>query len=487
MKNLNFFYIFFSICCLLIFLRLEIIFGSDIRAPFTDDFYYYLTTARNFVNSGHVSFDNISLTNGFQPLWFFYISIILSIFKNEILFNIIIICSIFIFSFLTYFNFKKFFLSEGYNFKESNFISSLISYLTLFFSKNGMEIAIAMFFFSLSLSYFRKNIFVFIFFSFLTFLSRLEFIIFYFVLLSNDFFIKLKLFDKNYFFKLLIFPFLILVYIFTNLYFFGLPLPESGLAKSLNHKIIFNKETFLFLISDGYGMKFISLLFYINLISITFIFSKQLKSFTKIALLTSIIFFIANSLRSAWPLWTWHFFFLSISTPLILNDIGNYLSLRYKSIFTNLIGLFFVISYSFLFFINFNINNDHILNLAKEIEKSYGSSKYEIFAMGDMAGKVSYLLNKNLIQLEGLVGGKKILINIQNEENLCNVFNELNVEIYLTSKLINNNGEFYIEEPSQYSKNIKKMKGVLKINPEKIFNSGSLNIYAFNLKNKKFC
>ena len=26
--------------------------------------------------------------------------------------------------------------------------------------------------------------------------------------------------------------------------------------------------------------------------------------------------------------------------------------------------------------------------------------------MGDMAGKVSYLLDKNLIQLEGLVGGK---------------------------------------------------------------------------------
>ena len=29
--------------------------------------------------------------------------------------------------------------------------------------------------------------------------------------------------------------------------------------------------------------------------------------------------------------------------------------------------------------------------------------------MGDMAGKVSYLLDKKLIQLEGLVSGKKLL------------------------------------------------------------------------------
>ena len=76
MKKINSFFIFYPLCCILIFLRLEINYGSDIKAPFTDDFYYYLTTAKNFINLGFISFDKISITNGFQPLWFFCISLI---------------------------------------------------------------------------------------------------------------------------------------------------------------------------------------------------------------------------------------------------------------------------------------------------------------------------------------------------------------------------------------------------------------------------
>ena len=48
-------------------------------------------------------------------------------------------------------------------------------------------------------------------------------------------------------------------------------------------------------------------------VSAVFIFSQKIKTFTKLALLTTFVFFISNSLRSAWPLWTWHFFFLAIT------------------------------------------------------------------------------------------------------------------------------------------------------------------------------
>ena len=75
--------------------------------------------------------------------------------------------------------------------------------------------------------------------------------------------------------------------------------------------------------------------------------------------------------------------------------------------------------------------------------------------MGDMAGKVSYLLDKKLIQLEGLVGGKKVLRKIQNQ-NLCKLFKEFNVDIYLTTKINKVEELYYIEEPSQVSNNVKK-------------------------------
>ena len=99
MKKINSFFIFYPLCCVLVFLRLEIFYGSDIRAPFTDDFYYYLTTAKNLLNSGFITFDKISITNGFQPLWFFLITLIFAISKNDIIFNSIIIFLIFIFTF----------------------------------------------------------------------------------------------------------------------------------------------------------------------------------------------------------------------------------------------------------------------------------------------------------------------------------------------------------------------------------------------------
>ena len=127
------------------------------------------------------------------------------------------------------------------------------------------------------------------------------------------------------------------------------------------------------------------------------------------------------------------------------------------------------------------------MNIANKIENHYADSHYETFAMGDMAGKVSYLLDKKLVQLEGLVGGKRVLKSIKNQDNLCHLFNELNVEIYLTTKIKKIGELYYVEEPAQKSINIKKMKGTLVIKPEKTFTSADLNVYAFNLKNNKFC
>ena len=95
----NFFYLSYFFCCLFIFFRLEITFGSDIKAPFTDDFYYYLTTSRNLINLGFLSFDQISLTNGFQPLWFIVLTLLNILFYNNILFNSSVIIIIFILAF----------------------------------------------------------------------------------------------------------------------------------------------------------------------------------------------------------------------------------------------------------------------------------------------------------------------------------------------------------------------------------------------------
>ena len=486
-KEVKIFYLSFLLSCLFIFLRLEIIYGSDIRAPFTDDFYYYLTTSRNFIELNRITFDQVSLTNGFQPLWFFIITFLNFFISNDIWLNSVIINFIFLLSFLTYLNFQFFFKKNNYNNEDSNFISISICFLSLFFSKNGMEISLAIYLFSQSLKYFNKNLFIFCIFGILTFLARIEFAIFYFVILSYELILNKKILKINYIKKILIFPCFIILYLLINYAFFQSYFPESGIAKSLTKQLKFNLETFSFLKSQALGMKFISLMFYLNLIGLLFLFSNKIKIFTKFSLITNLLFFLSNSLRSAWPLWTWHFFFLSISTPLIINDFTKIIKINFFKYKTIMVSLFFVFAYSILLFKNYGANNDHILNLAIKISDHYKSTKHKKFAMGDMAGKTSYLLNKKLFQLEGLVGGHKIIKHISNEKSLCSIFSEMDVDIYLSSKIMKIDDKYYVEEPSQNSQNVKKMKSFMINEPEAIFRSGKLEIYAFNVKNNSNC
>ena len=107
--------------------------------------------------------------------------------------------------------------------------------------------------------------------------------------------------------------------------------------------------------------------------------------------------------------------------------------------------------------------------------------------MGDMAGKVSFLLKKPVIQLEGLVSGNVIIDMIDKQESLCDIFEKFKVDIYLTNAVVKNNLNFEVYEPAQAGKNGKKVSAFISVEPEKIFNSGNLNIYSFNIKKNNGC
>jgi hypothetical protein len=481
-KNL-FFYIGYFIVLSLIFLRTEILFGSDVIAPYTDDFYYYLVTAKNFIELGFPTFDTINLTNGFQPLWFLVIALLTYILGDGIAFNSAIFLVIGLLSFLVFFESKKYLIKQGYSEDTSLFIGSFISFLTLFFSKGGMEIALVNYFIILSLSFSNKNSLIFCIFLFLTLLSRLDAIWIITLLLLNYVIINYK---KN-FFGLLLFPLLFLSYIILNYLIFNSFIPDSGVAKSLNKTLTFNPETFNFLyIKGSYGYKFISTLFLLNIAGIFLLFFK-IKRESYIFIFSIIIFFITHSLRSSWKLWDWHFYYFSFSTPFILYEFLKIVK-NYFRYFYYCTSIFFVVTFSFLLFKDYNLNNDHMLNLSKKISNYYkNQNNYNIFAMGDMAGKVSFLLKKPVIQLEGLVSGNAIIEMLDKQESLCDIFEKFKVDIYLTNAVIKNNLNFEVYEPAQAGKNGKKVSAFISVEPEKIFNSGNLNIYSFNIKKNNGC
>ena len=478
-----FFYIVYFLTFSLIYLRTEILFGSDVIAPFTDDFYYYLVTAKNFIELGFPTFDTINLTNGFQPLWFLFIVLLTYIFGDGVIFNSVIFLVIGSLSLLVFFESKNYLIKQGYSEDASLFIGSFISFLTLFFSKGGMEVALVNYFIILSLSFSNKNPLIFCIFLFLTLLSRLDAIWIITFLLLNYFIINYK---KNLF-GLLLFPLLTLSYIILNYLIFGSFIPDSGVAKSLNKTLTFNPETFNFLyIQDSYGYKFISILFLLNVASILLLFFK-VKRESYIFIFSIIIFFITHSLRSSWKLWDWHFYYFSFSTPFIIYEFLKIFKnlFRYLYYFT---GIFFVVTFSFLLFKDYNLSNNHMLNLSKKISNYYkNQNNYNVFAMGDMAGKVSFLLKKPVIQLEGLVSGNVIIEMIDKQKSLCDIFKKFKVDVYLTNTAVKNNLNYEVHEPAQVGKNGKKVLAFIKGEPEQIFNSGSLIVYSFNFKKNNSC
>ncbi|MBI5641337.1 MAG: hypothetical protein HZA17_13025 [Nitrospirae bacterium] len=62
----------------------DVISGWNGANRFSDDAYYYIVPARNFVESGIFSFDGVNKTNGFHPLWMFLLAVTYKIAGTEI-------------------------------------------------------------------------------------------------------------------------------------------------------------------------------------------------------------------------------------------------------------------------------------------------------------------------------------------------------------------------------------------------------------------
>ena len=56
---------------------------ENLVCRFEDDAFFYATVARNTVEEGKVSFDGVSKTNGFHPLWMGILTVTRFVFPDE--------------------------------------------------------------------------------------------------------------------------------------------------------------------------------------------------------------------------------------------------------------------------------------------------------------------------------------------------------------------------------------------------------------------
>ncbi|MDC3002507.1 hypothetical protein OAZ20_00315, partial [Paracoccaceae bacterium] len=121
--------LFIIICTCII--PIVLIFKAPIKFVGTDDSFYYIVTAFNYLKTGTVSFDGITETNGFHPLYFYILVIGYQFFEitleSSILFGALLnTLFYFLGSFFVYFNFR-----ERISF-QTFFIVAIIGYLTPF-------------------------------------------------------------------------------------------------------------------------------------------------------------------------------------------------------------------------------------------------------------------------------------------------------------------------------------------------------------------
>ncbi len=398
---------------LFLFLNFSPLFWVDL---ITDDAYYYLGIARNIVERGVSSFLPPFETNGYQPLWLILLtgfSAIVGTTINSLVIQLYLLT--FLFGFIFIYLSKKYY-GLGY---PAAIITLSFSHIVL----NGMETVMIPPFFILfvSSSSWLKRGFI----GSILFLSRLDAIS---IVVARDlylYFNKREIDFRHYF---LIIP-VALIYISINYYIFGVPLPVSGLAKSVGNIFAENSQT-------GFGyiksLKTAAVLFV--LIFLVLKLNKKniiyLKFFDEIIILSIVCCFCIAyyAMNSGWPIWYWYYWAPFILSYYLLVEavyLINYFLISKKSSLVSVCAtvLLIGVAYAAKPAIPYIFNRVKLLVDSldhKPLVASFGRKNIDLvawiqnnnipkntmFAMGDRAGSFGFFLGNDFrfFHTEGLVG-----------------------------------------------------------------------------------
>lgn len=83
---------------------------------------------------------------------------------------------------------------------------------------------------------------------------------------------------------------------------------------------------------------------------------------------------------------------------------------------------------------------------------NYEKQHHGIYAMGDKAGLISYLIESPLVHLEGLVMDKKYIQDLKSTPKLSNLLEKYNVDYYIANNAKKLQDGYRIEEPFKIHK-----------------------------------
>ncbi|OPX31676.1 MAG: hypothetical protein B1H09_02320 [Gemmatimonadaceae bacterium 4484_173] len=419
---------------------------ENLVCRFEDDAFFYATVARNTVEEGKVSFDGVSKTNGFHPLWMGILTVTRFVFPDETGFLRAagILSSLLLF---TAGIFAVKFMSRQFSLEV--ILPVLIIFLRYMrdFSHLAMEtsILIPLAFAALvvldrvtPLSS-KRLLLAFGSLLALTGLARLDASLL--AILAGVWAVSRCRWRRKCAVAVFL-PGVIagILYLAVNRLVFHSWLSVSGSIKAsgLGVNTLFAKQ--LFLLSDPMGIRSpwgLYLLFF--LLSFAVLFFKKARPSVKVTSLFMILFTASQFFLSSWRLWYWYAYpavlFCVFVLPLLLQRLLTLFRIPDGALYTAgviLVALSIVPAAFWGWHYgegntdDFRVRNMHI---AEELNRVMTDST--LIAMGDRAGSFAYFFRGGVVQAEGLAGNAE-LVNAIKQERLQEYLEEAGVEYILS-------------------------------------------------------
>lgn len=456
-----------------------------------DDFYYYFTVAKNIAASLGSTFDGITSTNGYHPIWLLMITG-LHLIQSDItwfFFGIAIVCLVC--SIITF--------ELSYKLLFQTLTPNAVSYAVLLFmslsygwmSTWAMEVTIAIpiYLFSLvklptflvSENHNAKYFFLFgLLLSVLT-LSRIDLIAYCGLLLCIVLVVRKR--NGSLSIKQLVYVVLgcfpILLYGIFNYIYFDSLLPISGVAKQLTKNFGFNNHLIsdLRMLREGY----IATIIIPAAIIALAIFRKEIAKLQNTVVLYlgigyPILYFTIYGFQSDWIIFVWYQYMLPVAIAFGIYSIYESIKQYTIKIPTTLINFILVAvtlgvmlpkiyqtCYSQT--VEWSPYPGSIYDHAQKL-LSFTSTHPGRYAMGDRAGLTQYIIQRPVIQLEGLMSDNEFIDNINHQKDLLRVLTSRSVDYLIISTftpLTRTVKGYYVEIPfvEQAGNRSKKMSTYL--------------------------
>jgi hypothetical protein len=196
-----------------------------------------------------------------------------------------------------------------------------------------------------------------------------------------------------------------------------------------------------------------------------------------------LVFYAVLSCTSDWTIWTWYLYPLVPIAALLLPQV---LQSSLGS-FARRVSVMLVVGIA-LAGVGLSaqlgkLNPDAVAIYAAAAHlRAFAAQHPGRYAMGDRAGTPGYLMGQPVLQLEGLVGDLAYLNRIKRRQPLLPLLRELDVDYYVATNPVPENGCYIVREPAQAGRASPSLAGRLCAPPASKFETGNFTTMVFDVK-----